>query len=186
MHSPGFASQFVAVQLHPNAPPTLERPKKGVAQKVLNIRPATAKKTGARIGRPRKYSANGTPVNKLKSKHKPTGKGLEHLSAGSLGLEDVFDIPNNGPGMLGGDTEAPGSEDDEVVLSEEAEFEAGTSSEDESYHESDEVEIEDPIPAAASSKKKEKEKAEPEEYENPQKRGWKTRYANMAKRKRGF
>lgn len=198
IHSPNFASQFVAVQLHPNAPPTLERPRKGVAQKVSDARPATAKKTGARIGRPRKYSPNGTPIKKPKLKHKPNGIGLEHLSAGSLGLEFLFDLPDDPPGVIGGDAEVPGSEEDEVTLSEEAEFKAGTSSEDESYHESDEVEIEDPIPASASSSKKKekemgkgkgkdkgKEKAEPE-YENAQKRGWKTRYANMLKRKRDF
>ena len=178
----------MAVQLHPNAPPTLERPKKGVAQKVSDLRPATAKKTGARIGRPRKYSPNGTPIKRLKVKHKSHSKGLELLSAGSLGLENLFDMPDDRAELIGGDAEVPGSEEDEVTLSEEAEFKVGTSSEDESYHESDEVEIEDSIPAlASSSKKKEKEmeKAEPE-YENPQKRGWKTRYANMLKRKRGL
>lgn len=177
----------MAVKLHPNAPPTLERPKKGVAQKVSSIRHATAKKTGARIGRPRKYSPNGTPIKKLKIKHKPKPKGLEHLSAGSLGLEDLFDLPGDRVEVLGGEAEVPGSEEEEVAMSEEADFEVGTSSEDESYQESDEMEIEDPIPVSPSSKKKEKEKEKDEpEYENPQKRGWKTRYANMLKRKRGL
>lgn len=175
----------MAVKLHPNAPPTLERPKKGVAQKVSSIRHATAKKTGARIGRPRKYSPNGTPIKKLKIKHRSKPKGLEHLSAGSLGLDDLFDLPSDRVEVLGGEAEVPGSEEEEVAMSEEGDFELGTSSEDESYLESDEMEIEDPISVSPSSKKKEKEKAEPE-YENPQKRGWKTRYANMLKRKRGL
>lgn len=118
-------------------------------------------------------------------KHKSTEKGLEHLSAGSLGLENLFDLPGDRVGVLGGDAEVPRSEDEEVAVSEEADFEVGTSSEDESYHESDDMEMEDPLPQSPLSKKQEKEKAEPE-YENPQKRGWKTRYANMAKRKRGL
>ncbi|MCJ1376650.1 hypothetical protein MMC20_007893 [Loxospora ochrophaea] len=175
-----FTSRFDLIKLNDNAPPTIEKSRRGFVHKKSDPSiQGLAKKTGGRLGRRQKNISVEQSPNFRKGRA-PKNDAVRKLVTID---DDIIEI-------VGGTIEDPkpkanprkrktiieDEEDDntsEVAGPSNAPIEAVSSSE--SYHESDEVE-DDVLDEEPSIE--EDGSSEPE-HETPQKRGWRTRRANM-------